>query len=182
MRSVIRLKVLTEDALDRLCEALNEKGVTEISSADIDKYWAESMGKDTMLSFMPIGYIYMSKNSTSPAELFGGSWKQLTDVFLRAANDSNTGGADSITLTVSNIPRQTGTVFMHGPTTQGTQVARTSGICVTTLSVSGKYLPGGSSTGANSVGNFDINVGSSPNTAIDILPSYQDVYCWERIA
>lgn len=38
----------------------------------------------------------MSFNSTSPATLFGGTWTQLTGVFLRADTNTNTGGSDNI--------------------------------------------------------------------------------------
>ena len=47
----------------------------------------------------PVGSIYMSVNSTSPASLFGGTWEQLQDRFLLGAGNlySNgaTGGATS---------------------------------------------------------------------------------------
>ncbi len=68
----------------------------------------------------PVGSIYMSVNSTSPATLFGGTWTQLKDRFLVGAGNSYsvnaTGGATSQsytpkgsvgshTLTVSEMPR-----------------------------------------------------------------------------
>ena len=38
-------------------------------------------------------------NNTSPAELFGGSWTQITDRFLYCANSSmNTGGSKKISI------------------------------------------------------------------------------------
>ena len=36
----------------------------------------------------PVGSIYLSLNSTSPASLFGGTWKQIKDRFLLAAGDT----------------------------------------------------------------------------------------------
>lgn len=53
---------------------------------------------------MPVGYVYTSFVSTSPAILFGGTWEQLDGVFLRAAKDTKTGGSDTRTLTTSNLP------------------------------------------------------------------------------
>jgi len=38
----------------------------------------------------PIGSIYMSVNSTSPATLFGGTWTQLTNTFLYASTTADT--------------------------------------------------------------------------------------------
>ena len=71
----------------------------------------------------PVGSIYMSVNSTSPATLFGGTWTQLKDRFLLGVGDTyttveNTGGAasqnytpagtvGSHTLTTAEIPSHT---------------------------------------------------------------------------
>lgn len=56
----------------------------------------------------PVGSIYMSVNSTSPATLFGGTWEQLKDKFLLASGDTytagNTGGEATHTLTIGEIP------------------------------------------------------------------------------
>lgn len=41
----------------------------------------------------PVGSIYMSVNSTSPATLFGGTWEQLQNRFLLGAGSSYTAGA-----------------------------------------------------------------------------------------
>lgn len=51
----------------------------------------------------PVGSIYMSVNSASPATLFGGEWTQLKDRFLLGAGDTyeagNTGGSASVSYT-----------------------------------------------------------------------------------
>ena len=56
----------------------------------------------------PVGSIYLSVGTTSPATLFGGTWVQLKDRFLIGAgnNYSNgaTGGETSHTLTASELP------------------------------------------------------------------------------
>ena len=71
----------------------------------------------------PVGSIYWSSNNTNPGTLFGGTWTQIKDRFILAAGDyySNgaTGGAASVTLTVSNMPSHShsftpsGTVSSH---------------------------------------------------------------------
>lgn len=72
------------------------------------KAWAEMM-----LEIYPVGSIYMSVNSTSPASLFGGTWEQLQDRFLLGAGDSyaagSTGGEAYHTLTIGEMPRHTHT-------------------------------------------------------------------------
>ena len=59
----------------------------------------------------PVGSIYMSVSSTSPATLFGGTWERIQDRFLLAAGSSytagNTGGEAAHTLTVNEIPSHT---------------------------------------------------------------------------
>lgn len=59
----------------------------------------------------PVGSIYMSVNSTSPAALFGGTWERIQDRFLLAAGTDYsagaTGGEASHTLSTSEIPSHT---------------------------------------------------------------------------
>lgn len=57
----------------------------------------------------PIGSIYMSTNSTSPANLFGGSWTRIADAYLRAIGDTGVaigeyGGYAEYKLSVSQLP------------------------------------------------------------------------------
>ena len=59
----------------------------------------------------PVGCIYQSTVSTSPAELFGGTWEQLKDRFLLAAGDryspGSTGGESEHKLTQNEMPAHT---------------------------------------------------------------------------
>ena len=63
---------------------------------------------EAKLAAWPIGSIYMSVNSTSPANLFGGTWERLSDTFLFAASSSypagSTGGEFTHKLTQSELP------------------------------------------------------------------------------
>lgn len=56
----------------------------------------------------PVGSIYMSVNSTSPATLFGGTWEQIQDRFLLASGTTydagTTGGEAEHTLTIDEMP------------------------------------------------------------------------------
>lgn len=65
-------------------------------------------GKTLVNLIYPVGSIYMSVNSTSPATLFGGTWSQLKDRFLLGCGDaySNgaTGGDATHTLSIDEIP------------------------------------------------------------------------------
>ena len=73
--------------------------------------------------YYPVGSIYLSVNNVNPSSFFGGTWVQIKDKFILAAGDyySNgaTGGAATVTLTVSNMPSHShsftpsGTVGSH---------------------------------------------------------------------
>ena len=80
---------------------------------EITADWAVRVGGKTASAFIrdivyPVGSIYMSVNSTSPATLFGGTWERLQDRFLLAAGSAysagSTGGASAVTLTADQIP------------------------------------------------------------------------------
>ena len=56
----------------------------------------------------PVGAIFISTDSTSPATLFGGTWERIKDTFLLAAGSTyaagTTGGEAKHTLTVNEMP------------------------------------------------------------------------------
>lgn len=66
----------------------------------------------------PVGAIYASANSTSPASLFGGSWTQITNAALRGATGVGYTGSDTHTLTIKEIPSHRH-VFSHWFYSQG---------------------------------------------------------------
>ena len=70
-------------------------------------------------SIFPIGSIYMSAESTSPASLFGGTWEKLEGRFLLGASSSYAlgipGGEATHTLTIDEMPSHTHT-FSKTPT------------------------------------------------------------------
>jgi hypothetical protein len=51
----------------------------------------------------PIGAIYMSTNSTSPANIFGGSWSQISGNACLMAG-SSVGNVGSKKITINNMP------------------------------------------------------------------------------
>lgn len=74
-------------------------------------------GKGLFDMIYPVGSIYMSVNSTSPATLFGGTWVRIENTFLLAAGSGytagSTGGAATVTLTQDQTPLKSHT---HTPT------------------------------------------------------------------
>lgn len=64
----------------------------------------------------PVGSIYMSVNSTSPATLFGGTWEAIQGKFLLGAYGNtykagSTGGEATHTLTVDEMPKHTHSMY-----------------------------------------------------------------------
>ena len=115
----------------------------------------------------PVGYIYMSTNSTSPASTYGGTWSPLTDSkFLRPSGSWNsTGGESSHTLTVQEMPSHT-----HGIWYSASQSTITKEAVFT---VSGWSRPGWGGHYMDATGG---------NAAHNNLPPYRTCYCWYRTA
>lgn len=134
----------------------------------------------TPLAEYPIGAIYISTDSKSPAAIFGGTWVQIKDRFLMAAGDTYAAGKEGgaanhkhttsgHTLTVDEIPehahyiseapgKETGTAWVGAAGTAAQQQRWTNGV--------GK-------SGAHTHG----NTGSASN-----MPPYLAVYIWQRTA
>ena len=78
-------------------------------SENVSKLVPYVMPMSDMLSrIYPVGSIYMSVTSASPADLFGGTWERIKDRFLLASGDTysagSTGGEANHTLTVNEMP------------------------------------------------------------------------------
>lgn len=63
----------------------------------------------------PVNSFYFSSSATSPSELFGGTWVQITEAALRGAEDIGYTGEDACMLTVSQMPSHTHTVQNNFP-------------------------------------------------------------------
>ena len=118
-----------------------------------------------LLMVYPVGSIYISVNSTSPASLFGGTWEILNDVFLLAAGsyaDAGTfGGEAAHTLTVDEMPAHSHSVPNMSGYDTGTEWVGQNG------------------TAAPQTRSTDINGGGA---AHNNMPPYLAVYMWKRVA
>ena len=74
----------------------------DVISVDLTNSDTGIASKNIFDLIYPVGSYYWSKNSTSPNELFGGTWEQIKDRFVLAAGDvydvGVTGGESSIVL------------------------------------------------------------------------------------
>lgn len=125
-------------------------------------------GDSGALSSYPVGSFFLSRVSTSPAELFGGVWEQIKDTFLLAAGDiysaGTTGGEATHTLNINQIPIHDHFVYM------GTGNENPAGVWG---NVSVSPLTNTSKSVTSSTG------GSQPHNN---MPPYLAVYVWQRIA
>lgn len=134
------------------------------------------------LLMWPVGSIYTSKNSTSPADLFGGTWEQIKDTFLLAAGSTYeagaTGGEATHTLTVNEMPSHAHN--MEYSTDNGeTWSTRTLG--KDGSSTADRY--GGMSNSVTSYATYRSRIGyTGGGAAHNNMPPYLVVYAWERIA
>ena len=141
-----------------------------------------SVAEIGLLSY-PVGSIYVSTNSTSPAALFGGTWTQIKDRFLLGAGDSYangaTGGEATHTLTINEMPNHDHTVrttrtesypaYWHSTHTGSTDSSKGWAY----LSTAGSANSGVGSLYVEKVGG---------GAAHDNMPPYLAVYIWQRTA
>ncbi|OKZ95093.1 MAG: hypothetical protein BHV90_24115 [Clostridiales bacterium 42_27] len=145
-------------------------GVAEKEKTVEFKWPIHYMGKALFDLLHPVGSIYQSTDATSPADLFGGTWEQVKDVFLLAAGDSHaagsTGGEETHTLTKAEIPD-------HAHTLKYTGQSVTEGVNAIRLyqAASNQYnaYSGGQSSDCG-------------DQAHNNMPPYLAVYTWRRTA
>lgn len=136
---------------------------------------------DLLDNIYPVGAIYISVSSTSPATLFGGTWEQLKDTFILAAGDTyaagSTGGEATHTLIVNEMPNH-GQHLYASPIGQG--------------SATGRYLPSGALSSYGSTGRgwyspangeyYPAGTALGGGKAHNNMPPYLAVYMWKRTA
>ena len=141
-------------------------------------------GKALLNAIYPVGSIYMSVNSTSPATLFGGTWERIKDRFLLAAGGAYsagaTGGEATHTLTASEMPAHS-----HVPNTSGEYFVTTedSGANNTRVAYSSsgnRWVDGQTSTSHfhHRTGTDTVGSGAAHNN----MPPYVAVNMWKRTA
>lgn len=136
----------------------------------------EQAKKDILLSAYPVGALFMSSESTSPATLFGGTWERIKGAFIWGIDDGETagvtGGEKTHTLTTDEMPSH-----VHAPN-QWVQVMSPGGNTGTigqTGTKTGSYKDFVSAQNYNSsaVG------GGQPHNN---MPPYYGAYVWRRTA
>lgn len=137
-------------------------------------YSGLKISADMALTFYPIGALYLSSVSTSPAELFGGTWESFgLNRVLRSAKDTNTGGADSVTLTISQIPAHSHTEWINSTASEGQS---NIGLASNSTVFKDRAIV----TSGTGIGMKTGNTGGGG--AFSNIPAYQNCYVWKRVA
>ena len=149
------VSALKDDKLDKTATA-----------ADSSKLGGKTL-EELMLTLYPVGAVYISANSTSPASLFGGTWEQLKDRFLLAAGSTysagSTGGESTHKLTVDEMPSH-----FHRATTR-TSAGNYQGYFATT------------SKTTDTIGDIETKR-EGGDAAHNNMPPYIAVYMWKRVS
>lgn len=162
-----RLNAVTDDAGVGLDTKLN----------DINQRFEDlnNSGDNPALTIYPVGSIYMSVKSTSPASLFGGTWTQLKDRFLLGAgstySNGATGGAATVTLTLSQIPAHTHNLVVASDYNDGSYS--------TAQLQPGKKVVEGADKNQNYTNDNAIK-SSGGSGSHNNMPPYLVVYMWKR--
>ena len=138
-----------------------------------------SGGSFNPLSMYPVGSIYQSVNPTDPAELFGGTWERIKDVFMMAAGDTyaagSTGGEAEHVLTEAELPKLNGEIDHmiryggRGNSESGIMSAKSMGL----------RFPSGADENCT---NWSMNIAFGGDQPHNNLPPYLAVYTWVRTA
>ena len=129
----------------------------------------------------PVGYIYLSTNSTSPASTYGGTWSPLTDSkFLRPSGSWNsTGGASSNThnhwmpLGKENGLSGFSATSING-WSDGAKYSLRAAAVAHSIFTEDAYVSGAGDGNATETTTY--------NETISTLPPYRTCYCWYRTA
>ena len=131
----------------------------------------------------PVGSIYMNVTNLNPATIFGGTWEEIQDRFLLGRSAAHqvgqTGGSETVTLTVAQMPAHTHTGPSHTHSTPNHTHTATCGSAGAHTHTITMASGGGGTTGAAGTGNTG-SVGSGQ--AVNIMPPFLSVYMWKRIA
>lgn len=116
------------------------------------------------LDSYPVGAVYISYEPTSPAELFGGTWIEMTGVFPYFDHGTEAGGSNTHTMYIDEMPKHRHVVNAGG--------SSGSYWCIS----AGNHEKGALGTnytgGGSSIDDYGV--------PFNIMPSYQSFYAWRR--
>lgn len=139
--------------------------------------------QEVFLAVHPVGSIFLSTDGTEPAELYGGTWEQIKDVFLLGASDTypvkSTGGNATHTQTKEELCPHSHRLMQSGQNAKMNTASM--GRNGTLTSDRDEYVAFGDSVQLFSSYSFTIETvgGGQP---MNILNPYYAVNIWRRVA
>lgn len=133
------------------------KGSSALSNLGIKSWLLDNVFK--------VGYVWVSYTSTSPASIIGGSWTAITGRFPYFNAGTSTGGSNTHTLTVDQIPSHNHAIRLDW------------------FNYAGNGISGSYSTNTNAqidAGGTTRNTGGGGSH--NNMPAYQTLYAWRRTA
>lgn len=141
------------------------------TAADSSKLGGKTIA-EIMLTLYPVGAVYISANSTSPASLFGGTWESIGGRFLLGADSTytagSTGGETTHKLTIDEMPSH-----CHAINASYSSAGSSS-------SNEGKILSGDDNNGW--LWDFTSTSWTGGSAAHNNMPPYLAVYMWKRVS
>lgn len=142
-----------------------------------DGTWTAWRQFASVLDIYPVGAVYISYTSTSPASLFGGTWTAITGRFPYFNAGTGTGGSNTHALTVAQMPKNYASFTIR--TVEGSNViVASSGATVTNVSGDYSYVIVHATSGGDARKYTFTGSGSAHNN----MPAYQTFYAWRRTA
>lgn len=184
----------------------SEPEILTVDSTIVDgtaKWLVRSLGNTGLASY-PVGSIYMSTISTSPAILFGGTWEAMpAGRVLLAQGESewgveykagSTGGEHEHQLSVGELPSHfheivSNTVNLTGSAGYFVGADSPSYSGILTVTKGSKGLTGGGGGHTQDYLNIQANITPSVNISAagsnqshENMPPFISIFCWKRIA
>lgn len=149
-----------QDAIDAV------EATTGTLQGEIDAVEAAVSGLS--LKMFPVGSVYQSLENVSPASFMGGTWQRITGRFLYCTTNTNTGGSNTHTLTVNEMPKH-GHPLFGAVTGRSASASQTGNVweAVRNAGFTVDWANTATSGGSKSHNN---------------MPAYQGVYAWRRTA
>lgn len=139
----------------------------------------DSSSWNTYLNLIyPVGTLYFSYTSTSPATRFGGSWSAISSKFIYTGG-TGTGGSNTTTLNSTNLPHHWHYVAVDLNTYSHSESRD--------VLAYGKFEWGSTYGLADATPHNDSSctkgsAGTATAKSFSNMPEYQQVYCWRRTA
>lgn len=126
----------------------------------------------------PVGSLYPSDNSTSPAELFGGTWERIEGRFIMGASDTYPAGSTGgNAIHTHELDKLVATIYPGGFYFDYKYV--NSDLWESNYTNS---IPSGEAPPKQKNYNSGIEVIGRPTKTSSNMPPYYSVYIWRRVA